>query len=150
MRDSKARIWLSVMLLCGCLLAAWVTAASAAKHKVFFPSDCSTPRYKPHHLIAACGDAGLQVNAIAWSHYGTRTALGSGTARTNTCKPDCAAGHFREDPAAVKLFRPRFCHNVGLFAFTRLQVTYTNGKPPGSDRSIRFPFPCSALETGSG
>jgi hypothetical protein len=131
-------------------VVALAAEAPAAKHKVFFASNCTNSKYKPHHLIAACGDAGLVVNGIAWSTYGTKTALGDGTAVTNTCKPDCAAGHFRDDPASVKLYRPRFCQNVGLFHFTRLLVTYTNGKPPGANQSITFPFPCSALNTPSG
>jgi hypothetical protein len=119
--------------------------APAAKRKVYFPSNCTNSRYKPHHLTAACADAGLRVNGITWSHYGSRSATGSGEAATNTCRPSCAAGHFRHDPADVRLWRPRFCAKVGRFHFTRLRVTYTDGKPPGAGRSITFPFPCSTL-----
>jgi hypothetical protein len=135
---------------CAALLAGAIATTALAGHKVFFPSACTNVRYKPKHLIAACGDAGLRVTGISWSHYGQKSAHGNGTAATNTCKPNCAAGNFEKDPAAVKLFRPRLCKALGIFLFTRLTVVYTSTRPAGFPKSTTFPFPCSTVEGGSG
>ncbi len=150
MSRSKSRIALPALLAAALLTVGLAVDASAAKHKVFFPSKCTNARYKPSHVVAACADNGLVVNGIQWSHWGQKKAAGSGTAQTNTCHPNCAAGHFRNDPATVNLFRPRLCKPIGIKLFTRLKITYPTSRPPGSNKSITFPFPCSILETGSG
>lgn len=137
---------LSALLLVGILAA----TAPAAKRKTYFPSNCTNARYKPVHLIAACGDAGLRVNKILWTQYGAKSALGGGIAATNTCEPSCAQGRFEHDSVVVRLFRPRLCEAVGIRLFTRLKVIYAGHRPPGAPHSIRFPFPCSLLEGPSG
>jgi len=134
----KARI----LLLASCvslLLGGLAVDAGAKNQKVYFPSNCTNTRFKPTHLVAACGDAGLRVNGIQWSHYGAKTATGSGTAAINTCMPDCASGSIAHGPAVVKLKRPKLCANVDRTVFTRLKVTY-------GGNTVTFPFPCSALE----
>jgi hypothetical protein len=147
--SSKSRSFL-LAIACAALLAGAIATTAQAGHKVFFPSACTNVRFKPKHLIAACGDAGLQVTGISWSHYGQKSAHGNGTAATNTCTPNCAAGNFEKDPAAVRLFRPRLCKALGIFLFTRLTVIYTSTRPSGSSKSVTFPFPCSIIESGSG
>jgi hypothetical protein len=147
----KTPIRLAALVLLSSLLAAvLVSSAFGAKHKVYFPSKCTNARYKPSHVVAACADNGLVVNGIQWSHWGQKSAAGSGTAVTNTCHPNCAAGHFRNDPAKVNLFRPRLCSALGIKLFTRLKITYPTSRPPGSNKAITFPFPCSLLQGGSG
>ncbi len=150
MSRSTARIALPLLLAAALLTGALVAGATAAKPKVYFPSNCTNARYKPQHVVAACADNGLVVNGISWSQYGAKSANGSGTAATNTCTPTCVAGHFEHDPALVRLYRPRNCHNLGIRLFTRLKIVYPSSRPSGSAKSITFPFPCSVLETGSG
>jgi hypothetical protein len=133
-----------------CLVGIGAAAAPAAKRKTYFPSNCTNARYKPVHLIAACGDAGVRVNKIHWTRYGSRSARGGGTAVTNICEPSCAEGNFERDPVRVRLSRPRLCKAVGIRLFTRLKVTYPGARPGGAPKSIRFPFPCSVLEGPSG
>ncbi len=141
---------LLALALAVCLVGIVAAAAPAAKRKTYFPSNCTNARYKPHHLIAACGDAGVRVNKIHWTHYGAKSASGGGTAVVNICEPNCAAGVFERDPARVRLSRPRLCKAVGIRLFTRLKVTYPGARPGGAPASIRFPFPCSVLEQPSG
>jgi hypothetical protein len=129
----------------GLLSTAIVVGAVAARQKVYFASECTNSRYRPHHLIAACGDGSLRVKKIQWERYGVRRARGHGIAVTNTCTPSCAAGKLERDAARVRLARPRFCANVGRRHFTRLRVIYSGRTPPIPQRSLRFPFPCSIL-----
>jgi hypothetical protein len=136
-----------VVLVAAGLLCVGVLAAGtgAATPKTYFPSECDNSRYRPHHLIAACGDGSLRVKKIQWEHYGKRRARGHGIAVTNTCVPSCAAGKFEHDAARVQLFRPRFCKEVDRRHFTRLRVVYSGRTPPLPQRAFRFPFPCSVL-----
>jgi hypothetical protein len=122
-----------------------IGAPDATKHPTYFTNDCAKSRYRPHHLIATCGDASIRVVRIQWTHYGRRSADGHGLAITNTCIPNCAAGHFSHDAAAVHLRRPRLCRNVGRRQFTHLKLVYVGKSPPVPERSQRFPFPCRTL-----
>jgi hypothetical protein len=133
------------LTLAAIAVLAVLSTALAASHKVYFPSECTNSRYRPHHLIAACGDASLRVNRIEWEHYGARHARGHGIAVTNTCTPSCAAGEIEHDAARVRLYRPRFCAKVERRHFTRLRVIYSGRTPPLPQRSLRFPFPCTLL-----
>jgi hypothetical protein len=143
----KARLTLLVL---GALLVTAVLAgtAPAAGSKVYFPSSCNNSRYKPNHVIIACGDATLQVTGLSWSHWGAKSANGAGTALSNPCVPDCADGKFEHDPAKVRLSRPKLCKKINRTMFTRLKLTYTAGRPSGIDKSTTFPFPCSLLGSG--
>jgi hypothetical protein len=144
------RVCVALALCASLLAAALATGASGAKRKTYFPSNCSNARYKPKHLIAACGDAGVRVNRIHWKHYGARSARGGGTAVVNICEPNCAEGNFERDPVRVRLSRPRYCRAVGIRLFTRLKLTYPGARPGGAPSSLHYPFPCSLLEQPSG
>jgi hypothetical protein len=132
-------------LLCAAPFAFAIGDAGAAKRKTYFTNDCTSSRYRPHHLIAACGDGSILVRRIQWTHYGPRRADGHGLATTNTCVPNCANGHISHDAASVHLSRPRLCRNVGRYQFTHLRFVYVGKSPPVPMRSQRFPFPCSLL-----
>ncbi len=136
----------ALLLLPSLVASVLVANAFGAKHKVYFPSNCTNSRYKPTHLIAACGDAGLQVHKIKWSHYGAKSATGNGTGAANTCTPDCASGNIVHGPAKVELKRPRTCANIDRTVFTRLKVSYTGNQQPLAGQSISFPFPCSIYD----
>jgi hypothetical protein len=136
----------AVLALCAAILAAPVIAdASAGKRRTYFTNDCASSRYRPHHLIATCGDGSIRVKKIQWTHYGPRRADGHGIAITNTCVPNCVNGHISQDAAEVHLSRPRLCRNVGRYQFTHLKFVYVGETPPIPERSQRFPFPCSML-----
>jgi hypothetical protein len=139
-RKRKITVRGTLMVLCVSLVSVLTTAYAPAKnHKVYFPSNCTNTRYKPTHLIAACGDAGLQVHKIKWSHYGAKSATGSGTSAINTCTPDCASGNIKRNPAVVRLSRAKDCAGVSRTVFTRLKVT-------SAGNTITFPFPCSIYD----
>jgi hypothetical protein len=143
------KVRLSVLAACALLGVAVLAAhAPAAGSKVYFPSSCTNTKYKPTHVIIACGDAALRVNQLTWKHWGAKTATGKGVGATNTCNPSCAQGKFEHDPAKVRLSRPKLCASVDRTVFTRLELTFTAGRPFGINRSTTFPFPCSLLGNG--
>ena len=119
--------------------------ATGASHRVKFPSRCTNSVYRPHHFVAACGDAGLIVRKIHWRHYGFRYARGRGEALFKTCDPDCASGGFGRSRAKVRLYRRRHCANVGGFHFTKVRIKFLGPNAPGHPSVERFPFPCGIL-----
>lgn len=133
---------LAVAIAAAALLA---VPALAGSHHVKFPSRCTNSVYRPHHFVAACGDAGIRVKGIRWRHYGFDFARGRGTALTKRCSPDCASGGLRRDRVKVRLYRPRRCANVGGYHFTRVWIKYLVADPPVPGGVARFPFPCSLL-----
>ncbi len=121
--------------------------ALAGSHRVKFPSRCTNSVYRPHHFVAACGDAGLVVKKIDWRHYGFSYARGRGTGYYKTCIPDCASGGIRRARVKVRLYRTRRCANVGGYHFTKVRIKFLGGKPLGHPGASRFPFPCVSLES---
>ena len=108
-----ARAVVLIVLLAALTPGLGIGAAGASKQRTYFTNDCAKSRYRPHHLIATCGDASIRVVRIQWTHYGRRRADGHGLAITNTCIPNCAAGHFSHDAATVHLGRPRLTGLLG-------------------------------------
>lgn len=143
MRTRALRLILAAALAC---LAIGGVAASASAERTFFPSHCSNAKFKPKSIIVACGDAGLIVDGITYSHYGSKRAAGSGNSHTNTCMPDCASGTRVDRPATITLFRARRCKDNGKRQFTRLHFNYVGGPPPGvTADDFTLPFPCGGI-----
>jgi hypothetical protein len=119
----------------------------AGNHRVKFPSRCVNSVYRPHHFVAACGDAGLVVQGIHWNHYGFRYGRGRGIAVSKTCNPSCAAGGFRRDRVKVRLYRARHCRNVGGYHFTKVRIKFLSSNPPSEVPGgvVKYPFPCRVL-----
>src|SRR4051794_32430092 len=131
----RGRIAVAALVACGVVVATANGAAGAGDRRTYFTNDCTKSRYRPHHLIATCGDASTRVVRIQWTHYGPRRADGHGLAITNTCVPNCAAGHYSHDAASVHLRRPRLCRNVSRRQFTHLKLVYVGNSPPVPERS---------------
>ncbi len=71
------------------------------------------------------GDSTLFAQKLHWDSWGGKTADGTGVAAFNTCKPDCAAGHFDHYPAKIVLSKRRYCSllNFPVCEVTTLIVT---------------------------
>ena len=109
-----------------------------------FVSNCEKQVYKPKTITVFCADAGVVINKITYSNYGTKTARGTGTAAVNLCEPNCAAGKTQNFQVRFRLSKPTQCGDASQFR--RLRVTYVGAKPPG-DRVIRQSFQCADAPT---
>ena len=67
--------------------------------------DCPPDRFAaaPGGLVLTCADANTYLKDVTWTTWGGRIAIGRGTLVENTCTPDCAAGKYVSEPAAVAL-----------------------------------------------
>jgi hypothetical protein len=105
-------------------------------------------------------DGTLYVVGITWVHWGTDSAIGTGTAKANNCTPNCAAGTFRTHPATITVSDPRAWR--GTLAYTHVSVsvpairysfTFTEGLIPGAAPSVTplpsQPSPSTSLSTGA-
>ncbi len=113
--------------------------------KVFAPSQCINKKFEPAAIVYACADFSsqlIQINYQSWGHFKAR---GSAKDQFKNCpnKPIATCNHFKEIDANFKLFRPRYCTNVGHNSFTRLFI-HDLGNKPGGDK-LTIPFPCATL-----
>ncbi|RDI64119.1 hypothetical protein [Nocardia pseudobrasiliensis] len=107
------------LLGCAVVLAAALSACGASDSEGSAPApqpasgpleviDCSfdKPAVRPAHLILACADLGMRIEDIGWKSWAADRAEGEGTARINTCDPNCAAGNFITEPVRIVLTEP--------------------------------------------
>jgi len=118
--------------------------ATAASQRVYFPSHCGNSKFRPSTIVVACGDAGFIIEHIGWSHWGRKSARGSGTAVTKICDPDCASGGIETNPISISVFRVNECKGNGRLQFTRLAYHFGSGPSLGPHSGIQR-FPCGAI-----
>lgn len=93
---------------------------------------------RPTTVIDLSGTDSFEIGGSRWSRWG---AFGA-TARTiyyvNLCKPDCAQGQYRKQPATVRFSRTTLCR--GKVVFTNFVVTSLVGRwlLAGSFRDIGY------------
>jgi hypothetical protein len=125
------------------LLALVLAAAAAAASPAPRFSGCfgKNGTVKPKQIVVACADGNFSFTGLKWSAWDPSHALAAGTAHSNDCRPNCAAGHFHAYPGSVRLFRPRLC-KPGLTLFTRLSW-HVSGMSPKNARTgtVSFPVP---------
>src|SRR3954452_1897403 len=125
-------------------LAVAVPAAAGGKTYLGGCSPQDHAKFKPHHVLLACGDGSLYVNHIKWRSWGKKRARGHGRAHVNDCTPSCAQGRFHTYPARLKL-RHRVTCDVGpRHQFTHVRLIFS-GQRPAADapRAINYTRPCS-------
>ncbi|GAA1078762.1 hypothetical protein [Tsukamurella spumae] len=87
------------------LLPASASATPAAP----LPSvrDCAgKPTIRPTTIVLTCGDANLRLDGIRWHEWDAQEAVGYGTLRENTCRPNCARGTTVSKPVGITLHSP--------------------------------------------
>ncbi|MEU3694951.1 hypothetical protein AB0E75_04850 [Streptomyces griseoviridis] len=143
----------AVVTLCAAAaLAAPLGAASAApatepepqRHRTGGPvlPDCQgRPEVRPGAYLLACGDGNSRLDSLRWSRWDARAAVAQGVNVVNDCVPYCAAGTFRSYPVTVRLEAPAGDRGAGEPRFTRISVTYTDGRPAGAPRTVSYPLP---------
>ena len=115
------------------------TIASRVRgYRHFRIGDCDRLRYRPRHVVIACGDGTFQLRRLHWRTWNRPIAHGSGRAMLNDCIPYCARGRFHFIPATVTAYRLRVCrrgNGAEGYHYTRLRIRY---RRPLSRRS--FPY----------
>ena len=96
-----AAILASVLLASG----AGAAAASAAPARLVpvLTTCAGRTATEPAQYTLACGDGGAGVKDVRWTSWTPAGATGRGTYYANACVPDCAAGHYRFTPVAIRL-----------------------------------------------
>jgi hypothetical protein len=122
-----------------------LTKTVRAVTRIYFPSRCLNPGYKPRSIIVACGDGNFFLTGLRWLGWNRRVTRSRGTAHANDCIPYCAAGHFHPYPVKVVLSRRKLCHNVDRYVYTRLDYRYLR-RPRGWRANGWAPFPCSIYD----
>ncbi|HWB67169.1 MAG TPA: hypothetical protein VG708_10120 [Mycobacteriales bacterium] len=109
--------------------AAAAPAAASHHHHTKVIASCTKAVYKPANYVLACADANILVRHVKYKSWTHTKARGTGTYSYNTCKPDCADGHFRHFHARFVLDQVKKVHGRQLFTEIRLhyrghEVTY--------------------------
>ena len=66
------------------------------------------------------------VRTTRWTRWTPESAVSHGVLWVDSCRPDCAAGHYRRYPATVTLSRP--AHRAGVSFFSRMSLRYYHGR----------------------
>ncbi|MFI2410740.1 hypothetical protein [Streptomyces sp. NPDC018947] len=119
-------------------------AAQRAAQQVSDPVlvDCSMRgEVRPSAFVLACGDGNSRLTSLHWTRWDAGAAAGRGLNAVNDCVPYCAAGTFRSYPVTVRLDRPEARErDSGQQHFTRMTLTYTDGRPDGFPRVVTYPL----------
>jgi hypothetical protein len=124
---------LMALLAGSALAAALVTSAGSASAARRLPVayDClgwHNGQIRPGVVLIDCLSGNVLVKAPAWRHWTTASAASRGaTLWVNTCRPDCAAAHYRKYAADLVFYRERSAHGGGYF--TRMRLAYSHNGP---------------------
>lgn len=109
------------------VLACPVAAADARTY--LFDGGALRMHYKPRSYAAGGVGASARMERIRWSSWGSRRAVGRGTAANNTCDPSCAEGSIERERGRLVLSRPRTCRSKGGKRYRFFsRVRYTAGE----------------------
>ena len=117
-------------------------AIAAAGHQVR-AINCGREQFEPSRIILSCGDAGIWLGKLKWSHWNGETAAAAGSYNENNCTPTCSAGHNISKPVKIMLSRPKPCPGQTNPAFGRATFSFPSGTPPFAYH--RFTFRCPVL-----
>lgn len=92
-------------------------------------NDCGPLVSAPRSIVITCADANYELARLTWHGWGGTAATAAGTARANTCTPNCAAGHFKSYPVSATADRLRTCGKAKYYA--RLTLVYAGARPAG-------------------
>jgi len=142
MRKSSAAL---IALATAAAVALPASTASAQNDNLrVFVSNCEKQVYKPKTITAFCADAGVIINKVKYSTYGSKIARGTGVAAVNLCEPNCAAGKTQNFKVRFTLSTVRQCGDS--YQFRQLRFTYVGEKPKGK-RTLSTSYPCADAPT---
>ncbi|MFD4260113.1 hypothetical protein ACFWR9_21460 [Streptomyces sp. NPDC058534] len=141
----RAAVTLCAVVALAVPLGTATAAAAAPAQQTADPVlvDCAgQPEVRPGTYILACGDGNSRLVSMHWYRWDAEAAVGRGSNAVNDCDPYCAAGAFRSYPVTVRLDRPTASDgDAGERHFSRITLTYTDGRPDGFPRTVTYPLP---------
>ena len=130
----KRIVGVGVALVAGAALAAGLityamSASAAGRPPVAY--DCQGSQHgrtRPGEVLLDCMSGNVFVKTPGWSYWTAVSARSRDAVLwVNTCRPDCAAGHYRTYPAELVFYRARKSHGTGYY--TRMQLQYRHDGP---------------------
>jgi hypothetical protein len=124
---------LALLLAGAAVAAALVTSSSpaSAARRPPLAYDCQGSRHgqaRPSEILLDCMSGNVFVKTPGWSYWTAVSARSRNAVLwVNTCRPDCAAGHYRTYGAHLSLYRVRSVH--GSRYFTRMRLQYSHHGP---------------------
>ena len=96
---------------------------------------------RPARFLLACGDGNSRLTSLRWSRWDRHAAVARGRNLVNGCDPYCAAGTFHAYPVVVRLDRAeRWAGHPGLRHYTRMTLTYPDGRPERLAPVVTYPL----------
>jgi hypothetical protein len=125
-------IILALLAGSGLVVALVTTAGSAsAARRPPVAYDCHGTHHgqaRPAEILLDCLSGNVVVQTPAWKYWAAASArTRSATLLVNTCRPDCAAGHYRKYAASLVLYRVRSASGSGYY--TRMRLAYSHNGP---------------------
>ena len=124
---------LALLLAGAAVTAALVTSSSpaSAARRSAVAYDCRGSHHgqiRPDQVLLDCMSGNVLVKTPAWRYWTAVSARSRDAVLwVNTCRPDCAAGHYRKYPAQLVFYRARDSHGTGHY--TRMQLRYSHNGP---------------------
>jgi hypothetical protein len=122
------------LLLAGAAVATALVTSSGPASAARRPAvayDCRGSHHgqiRPGQVLLDCMSGNVLVRTPAWSDWTAVSARSRDAVLwVNTCRPDCAAGHYRKYPAELAFYRARDSH--GTAYYTRMQLQYSHNGP---------------------
>lgn len=99
---------------------------AVASHTYLIDCDHQTV-VRPASFVLTCADANSSLEPARWTVWGGSTARGSGSYVENDCKPNCAAGTFRDYD--VEFTADRLAEADGTGHYRRITVHFVKAEP---------------------
>lgn len=105
-------------------LALLAGSSEAAGGSVYWKSYGKPVGVEPHRIDINYSTGYAWATGLTdWKGWGTRTAHADGVLHLNTCRPYCAAGHYRADKGRVTLYKVRRCGRQRRYLDIKVKVT---------------------------
>lgn len=84
---------------------------------------------EPSTIVLTCGTGSSLLTGLHWRSWRAHAAFGQGIQSINSCRPTCAARHFRHHQVLVAMWgiKPLRGHE---WYFTHMTLIYTQPRPP--------------------
>ena len=116
--------------------------ALAATGKDRLVGDCTHSQIKPKQIVLACADANAVVLHVKWSSFGAAKAAGTGTYSVNDCKPNCAAGTFKDYPVKLTASDAKHCADGDVDDYMSLLLAFVGTPPPATRSPLKVALYC--------
>jgi hypothetical protein len=120
---------ISRLVLLALVVAPAVAVAAGGSSHVWTTSTCLREQYKPKSIVLTCGDGLTSLQKLKWSSWSATKARGTGTLKSNTCTPSCAAGKPVSYRVTVTLSKPQSCKQQTHKIFSHAALKFI-GTPP--------------------